>query len=382
MRVLVVHNILWSHYKAALFSELARQCPPQSAFLVLQMAESESKYQQLGKAGAITHDYPYELLHEGPLHTLPLSKKIPGLLRAIRRFKPDVVNLSGYYDPAYWVVMMYCRLRGIALVLSNESSEKDGARAGVKERIKEYIIRQFDGFINFGSSSAQYALRLGAQPRQILTQHAAVVNEKVIRSVYSEAYAQREDLRQQQGLTQHQFVFVGRLAEEKNLPTLLNAFAWLKTNEPQARNWELLIVGDGPMRSQVENREGVRWMGGQPWDRIPAYLALADALILPSYFEPWGLVVNEAMVCGLPVLVSSQCGCVNDLVEEGKNGYTFDPCNQRELASLMQSFVQQSDADRTRMGQHSLHLIAPFNITRVAKEIWQGYQRILSAANS
>ncbi len=384
MRVLIVHNILWSHYKAALFTELAQQCPPDAELLVVQLAESEDKYRQLGKGGSIEHGYPYTLLHKDSLNSLPAGKKLRGLLGEIHRFKPDIINLSGYYDPVYWLIITYARIRGIKLVLSNESSEKDGNRNGWKEKLKRTLIRQFEGFINFGSSSAQYMLGLGALPSQIISQHAAVLNNQVVQRVYQTALSSRTQEKADSSLPTHNFVFVGRLAEEKNLPVLLKAFDWLKTHEPNAQDWGLLIVGDGTLRSLVESQatQGVHWMGGHPWNEVPRYLALADGLVLPSRFEPWGLVVNEAMVCGLPVIVSSQCGCVNDLVEEGKNGYVFRPENELELAVALQKFVNLSEAERTRMGQHSLKMIAPFSTHVVAQEIWQGFRRIMVPAEA
>ncbi|MDQ1088721.1 glycosyltransferase family 4 protein [Siphonobacter sp. SORGH_AS_1065] len=378
MRVLIVHNILWSHYKAALFSELAQQCPVDCTLLVVQLAESEDKYNQLGKSGLIEHQYPYHLLHPGSLNSLSFSKKITGLISQINQFNPDIVNLSGYYDPAYWLLIGYCRLRGIKLVLSNESSEKDGSRNGWKEKFKRTLIRQFAGFINFGSSSAEYMLKMGARSSQIITQHAAVLNNTVVRQVYDRSIHSRQSLKEKYALPAHNFIFVGRLAEEKNLPALLSAFSWLKENDPKAHDWGLIIIGDGPLRAQLNTSalKDVFWLGGQPWNEVPAYLALADALVLPSHFEPWGLVVNEAMVCGLPVVVSNQCGCVNDLVEEEKNGYTFRPEVTLELGVALQKFVNLSEAERTQMGQHSLKLIAPFHTTTVAQEIWQGFRRI------
>lgn len=381
MRVLIVHNILWSHYKAALFTELAQQCPADSELLVVQLAESEDKYKQLGKSGLIDHDYPHQLIHKGSLNSLSLSKKAKGLFREIIRFKPDIINLSGYYDPVYWLIILYCRIRGIRLVLSNESSEKDGNRNGWKEKFKRTIISQFSGFINFGSSSAQYMQSLGARPSQIISQHAAVLNNRVVSQVYQTAYSKRNHVKADYFLPTYNFVFVGRLAEEKNLPTLLKAFSWLKTHEPKAHNWGLTIIGNGPLRSLVEGKsdQDIHWLGGHPWNEVPAFLALADALLLPSHFEPWGLVVNEAMVCGLPVIVSNQCGCVNDLVEDGKNGYTFRPENMLELAVALQKFVNLSETERTQMGKHSLDLIAPFHTTPVAQEIWQGFHRIMSS---
>ncbi|MFT4033097.1 MAG: glycosyltransferase family 4 protein [Siphonobacter sp.] len=376
MRVLIVHNILWAHYKAALFTELAKQCPSDSQLLVLQFANNEYKYQQLGKSGMISHDYPYILLHRGPLEEVTFSSKVRFVLKHIKTFKPDLVNVTGYYDPAFWIIILICKLKGIKLVMSNESGEKDGTRNGLKEVFKRFLISCFHGFIFFGKSSSKYIFHLGANPSQIITQHAAVINTSVVKSRFEQA----KHTRTASFKTTHHFIFTGRLAQEKNVSLLIRAFSWLKQNDSFAEHWGLLIVGDGPLRekfiSQTSEKD-IHWLGGHPWHEVPVYLALADALVLPSFFEPWGLVVNEAMTCGLPVLVSSQCGCVEDLVENGGNGYTFDPMQIDSLIRVMQEFIHLSQKKRDEMGNRSLELISPFSEQRAANEIWEGFKRII-----
>ena len=87
--------------------------------------------------------------------------------------------------------------------------------------------------------------------------------------------------------------------------------------------------------SRLSVEGSVHLVGAQSYGDVPAYYALAGAFVHASTTEQWGLVVNEAMASGLPVLVSNRCGCAPDLVQEGVNGFTFDPCNVEELAQLM-----------------------------------------------
>jgi glycosyltransferase involved in cell wall biosynthesis len=101
----------------------------------------------------------------------------------------------------------------------------------------------------------------------------------------------------------------------------------------------------------------VRLPGFVQYDGLRALYARAGAFILPSVSDPWGLVVNEAMAAGLPVLVSNRCGCAPDLVEEGRNGFTFDPYDIEGLARLMLRMSSMSDAERAAMGQASREII-------------------------
>ena len=99
---------------------------------------------------------------------------------------------------------------------------------------------------------------------------------------------------------------------------------------------------------------------------LPAYYALADAFVHVSVTEQWGLVVNEAMATGLPVIVSNRCGCVPDLVAEGKNGFTFDPASVKRLGQLMVDMSRLSERRLEEMGEESRRIVAGFTPTHFA----------------
>jgi glycosyltransferase involved in cell wall biosynthesis len=107
--------------------------------------------------------------------------------------------------------------------------------------------------------------------------------------------------------------------------------------------------------------ESIRFFGFQPYDSIPAWYARSACLILPSISEPWGLVVNEAMASGLPVIVSDRCGCADDLVEDGRNGYIFPAEDADSLTKRMFTFDALSETDLGAMGRRSQEIIARFS---------------------
>ena len=141
-------------------------------------------------------------------------------------------------------------------------------------------------------------------------------------------------------------------------------------------------MGDGPARQKLELLSGtffsdnrITFVGGFPWYKVPDWLAASDILVLPSKSEPWGLVVNEAMVCGMPVIVSEKCGCAEDLVINHQNGFTFDPDSQQELETAMLFFTQHPEKIAST-GQESLKLIQPFSSKNVAREMVACYERL------
>lgn len=166
------------------------------------------------------------------------------------------------------------------------------------------------------------------------------------------------------GLSEPYFLYVGRFSQEKNLLRLLQAYRRYRELEPEG--WRLVLVGDGPQREELRETarelglDGVVWPGYKRLDELPIYYALSGAFVLPSVSEPWGLVVNEAMASGLPVLVSSRCGSAWDLVREGDNGYTFDPFDPGELAQRMASLSGAGEDGRSRMGKCSRQIISHY----------------------
>ena len=379
MKILIVHNQLWAHYKAIIFNELQKiiRTNQNDSLLVVQIASIEKSRKDLGDLDNSIHQYPYKLLHEGLLEEVSLIQRIKGILKAIKEFKPDVVNLTGYYDIASWTILLYCKFKGIKTILSNESTASDHQRNNIKEFIKSLIIEQFDGYFNFGTLSENYILSLGISSEKMLVKRNCVDN-KVLKDIYEKHLLSRIEQQKLLNLASNNFIFVGRLIEYKNLFHFLEAFhsAQQKTKE----NWGVIILGDGALKANLQQFvkekqiQKVSFQKGVSWQQVPEYLALSDVLVLPSYSEPWGLVVNEAMACGLPVIVSEKCGCAVDLVKNRENGFTFSPDNSEKLTNILLKFMNK-EVDFERMGKVSEQIIAEFSAEKVAFEMYSGFQK-------
>lgn len=384
MKILIVHNQLWAHYKAIIFNELQKIMShnKSDSLLVVQIAAVEKSRVNLGDLDNSIHQYPYTLLHEGTLEEISLLNRISGILKAIKDFKPDVVNLTGYYDIASWTVLFYCKLKGIKTVLSNESTANDHTRNGIKESIKSLIIKQFDGYFNFGTRSENYILSLGISTKKMLVKRNCVDN-KALKQIYLKYLPERNRHQQMLKISPKNFIFVGRLIDYKNLFHFLEAFKLAQTKS--SNDWGVIILGDGELKEDLQqfvfkNKiQNISFQNGVSWQQVPEYLALSDVLVLPSYSEPWGLVVNEAMACGLPVIVSDQCGCAIDLVKNGENGFTFSPDNQEQLTKILLKFMN-NEVDSEQMGLVSQRIIQEYSPENVASEMYKGFQQINGAS--
>ena len=386
MRILIVHNLLWAHYKSSVFQALQHLVDQRSdtVMKVVQIARNEQSRAALATGAdglAPTYTYNYELLFDRYWEEISLRERTQALFQQAAAFKPDVINLTGYYDPAQLMLLIWAKARGVRVIMQNESTEADQQRGGIKEQVKQWIFNRCDGFFCFGSQAADYLFQFGVSPGQILLRKNAVDNQALL-TAYNQALPGRSNEQQRLGLRPNNFIFVGRLAESKNLPLLLTCFAEARKQSANEQEWGLILLGDGIERERLQETihaldltEQVRLLPGRPWYRIPDVLALSNVLVLPSRSEPWGLVVNEAMACGLPVIVSDRCGCAADLVQDDRNGFVFDPDVPDELTGHLIQFMDGS-APAKQMGEAAQQFITQYSPEAVAQEMLDGFIKI------
>ncbi len=287
-----------------------------------------------------------------------------GLRRELRAASPSALLIPGYSAPAALAAALWGRVHGRRNILMSESTALDRQRRCSREQAKRLLVSGlFDAAIVGGRRAAAYVQRLGITAARIAHGYDVVDNEHFAAGVQA---ARKECTTDSLGLPCPAFLFVGRLAAEKNVAVLLAGFSQYRAS---GGAWSLWIVGRGPLDEQLRVLaascscgDAIRFYGHQDYESILPFYAFANALVLPSVSEPWGLVVNEAMASGLPVIVSSRCGCVDDLVEAGKNGFVFDPANAAELAGLMTRLERMDSAVRSRFSQRSREIIANYSL--------------------
>jgi glycosyltransferase involved in cell wall biosynthesis len=249
--------------------------------------------------------------------------------------------------------------------------------------LKRRVVALGSAALAAGARQCAYLHALGLAEDAVFTGYDAVDNAyfaKRATQVRKMAEAQRLRL----GLPERFFLASGRFVAKKNLFRLLEAYA-LYRRRAGIDPWRLVLLGDGELRPAVLSRiaelelaADVRLPGFKQYDELPAYYGLAGAFVHASTTEQWGLVVNEAMASGLPVIVSNRCGCAPDLVEDGVNGFTFDPYDIDALARLMQRVAAVTESQRRTLGDASRHIIAHWGPERFA----DGLIRAVDAAMS
>lgn len=381
-RILVIHNILWSHYKGTVFSRLYDLCKLHGYdFRVIQIAATENTRLNIGEIDYNLHAYPYHLLHNGSFSSISFFKKVMKFKQEISEYKPDLVVLPGYYDLSFWLLLLFLKLRKTPVILTLDSTFMDKSRVWYKEVLKRFFVAQCDAAFGYGTKSREYLIQLGMPEKSIFIRCQATDNQKIT-SIYNSVKINRKKYSHQFGYKPFNFIYVGRLSQEKNVELLIKTFTALKLQEPLATDWGLIVVGDGPIKSYLVKKRvpDIYFTGGKNWEEVPVYYALADVLVLPSISEPWGLVVNEAMACGLPVIVSDRCGSAYDLVVNSTNGFIFNSLEGQDLFDKMTFFVTHPECIH-EMGRRSNEIINEYTPENAAIQMCSGIRHVLIGRN-
>lgn len=283
------------------------------------------------------------------------------LHQALEESTPDVIFFPGWGHAYCLAALSWGTRHKVPCVVISDSQEHDYPRHWWQEQLKQRIISLFSAGFVAGKRSYGYLNKLGMPPDQIVTGCDIVDNEHFSRG----AQAARESdssLRKQLELPDRFFLAVNRLIPEKNVDSILTAYAAYRAKGVPC-DCKLVIIGDGPLRFELFERArslkiefSVYFVSPQTYDVMPRYYALASALILASTTDQWGLVVNEAMACGIPVVVSDRCGCSEDLVHDGKNGFTFSPDDINRLTEIMIDLAS-GRCDAADMGRQGREII-------------------------
>ena len=295
------------------------------------------------------------------------------LMSVFKEFTPDVVAVNGWGDFGSVLALRCGAEMNRPMVIMSESTVWDEKRVAWKEWMKSRIVRLCSAGLTGGGPHADYLVKLGI-PRDRVFLGYDVVDNDYFSGQTAEARNHEAEVRRHHQLPQKYFLASARFIEKKNLPRLLKAYArYRQLAPPSVPPWDLVLLGDGSLRKTLESQVAsltlqahVMMPGFKPYPDLPGFYAFAGAFVHASTTEQWGLVVNEAMAAGLPVLVSNRCGCAPDLVKEGANGFTFDPFDVEALAQLMSRLGGFTTDQLAAFGQASRKLIAEWSPARFA----------------
>ena len=365
---------------------------------------SAKGYDEWGEAEGPARYHKISLFSEVAEHYPGNRERREAFCWAFEQAKPDVVAVNGWNNFGSLIAANCCLRRRIPMVVMSESSRHDEPRTWWKEAIKRRIAGLYSAALVGGQRHVEYLVELGMRRERVFTGYD-VVDNHYFRQKAEEVRSQRSEVRQKCSLPENYFFASARFVEKKNLPKLIRAYAeyrrrssafanpafaaapaeWAATADREVRSqksevsnnkapWDLAILGGGPLKadlchliSDLRLNDHVHLPGFKPYDELPVYYALANAFVHASTTEQWGLVVNEAIASGLPVIVSNRCGCAPELVNG--NGFTFDPTNEHELTARLLEVASLSDEERKRLGDNSYRIAANFAPERFGESL-------------
>ena len=297
----------------------------------IELSRTERTYSWRTNTSEVDHEFR-TIIHGKTWEDVSLLTLTKSLFNCFSGCEIDVLVIPGYHTPIFLFAMIWARVQKKPVILMLASKENDRKRHPWIEYCKSLIIKNYQAALVGGSPQKRYLEKLGMPSDRIFIGYDVVDNESFVKSKIQHL---------ENPIKNPFFLTINRFIEKKNLFWLLSVYSEYR-NQLGEKAWDLVLCGDGDLRIEILTRiaelnleEFVHTPGFlQRNDQLP-FFAHAGCFIHASTQEQWGLVINEGMASSLPVLVSNRCGCVEDLVIEGKNGFTFDPENKAQLIRLM-----------------------------------------------
>lgn len=298
--------------------------------------------------------------------------------------KYNLIHLAGWGDLKLIIALLFAKLFRIPSTIESDTPDLERNINYIKfiKRLFIYpiIFTLPDFFLPGGSSQKKHLLKYGVKEEKIIKANMTVDIEKIISYISSIKNKKINIIKSQLKVKKKSkiILFVGRLENNKGIDILLKSF--LDLNK-EIKDLILLIVGDGSLNIELRRKyrryKNIMFTGRLSDNSLFDLYSIAYLFVLPSRFEPWGLVINEAMASSLPVITSSNVGCNNDLVEEGINGYIVDINKKKNLLKNKMEIIIRNKYLRESMAKESFNKIKNWTIKNEIDNIFTAWDKVL-----
>jgi len=359
--------------------------------LALEIAGADATYEWEQESGGGGQWERVTIFPDRVFERIPAGEMKRGIVRELDRLRPDAVAIAGWGTVDARACLDWCKKNDAKAIVMSETRAADGRRVWWKEWVKSRIVRRFDAALCGGESHKRYLVQLGMPEERIACGYNVVDND-FFKSRTADCGT---------WIDGPYFLASNRFVERKNLSRLLEGYKIFQGSVFRIQAvekkgvWPLVLLGDGELRGALEARcaelglkiamgfphegagstEGqnlklnsyklktpavggcVVFAGFRQIGELRAFYAGAGAFVHPALEEPWGLVINEAMASGLPVLSSRNVGAAEELVQEGKTGFLFDPGDVNSIAESLFKIFSMSEAARRKMGLEAREIL-------------------------
>lgn len=303
----------------------------------------------------INKEAPFELKNESQLEIIEKKENWPEIQLKLSDQNFDLIVTSGWIDKDYLKFAKAARKKGSQTVLSLDNHWYGNLKQQIARVLSPFTLKKtFSHCWVPGEPQKEYALKLGFGESNVF-QNFYCANIALFEPNYVKGQNEKYHP------LKKNFIYVGRYLKHKGIFDLWEAFISFRKDHS---DWELHCVGFG---DEWENRiesEGIHHHGFLQPDELKEILNESSIFILPSHFEPWGVVVHENAISGFPMILSDQIGAGTRFLEEGKNGYSFKAGNIESLISKMNQIANKDPEELKQMGQHSHKLGQSINFEK------------------
>jgi glycosyltransferase involved in cell wall biosynthesis len=340
MRVALLTNFI-PPYRLSLFRAIARQAGELRVFVSTRMEQDRSWVPDwsgldvvVQRTFTVNHKWGNSDFTEITERHFPYDT-----LLQLQRWSPDVI-IAGELGARSMQAIWYGRLTGTPVVLwATLSDYLEAGRSQLVHTVRAHMVRRAAAVIVNGESGARYIKRLGLSEEQLLRIPCTTDMQTLFELPASKSAME--------------LLYAGSLSERKGVHKFLDGLAeYARRNSNQ--RIRLTVVGDGPMRPRLQQQPipqnvAIRWVGAVPYEDLPRWFADGSVFVFPTLGDEWGVVVNEAMAAGLPVLGSTYSQAVEELVRDGENGWLFQPDSVENIVTALTRVYATSDAMLARM---------------------------------
>lgn len=355
MKVLWLTNIP-SPYRVDFFNELGKSC---KLYVLFEKADSSDRNKSW-----VSHSF----LHFTGIFLTGISVATdkafcPKVIRILRQKCFDIIVVNNPATPTGILAIEYMKLLKMTYLIEGDGgTPKDGK--GIKERYKKHLIRGAAAYFSSAISHDEYYMRYGAR-REVVYRYpfTSIRQEEILTSIPNRE--EKDRIRKKIGVEEKKIVLsVGRVIPVKGFDLLLRAAQGLPPDTG------IYIVGGTPMKEHIElikkeGLENIHFIEFMTKEQLSAYYRMADLFVLPTRGDSWGLVINEAMGYGLPVVTTDRCVAGLELVEDNRNGFLIPVGRVTILAQKIKQILEQGDL-RDSMAQYSLQKIKGYTIEAMA----------------
>ena len=344
-RRVIVFTDYPARQRIPLFNELHRQCEELGYSLLVVFQSSFQAQRRWWSVPYEKFHFHYQILNETNITTRGASFYLPvKLFATLPKLRGRVFVFGGFSFPTV-MASIYAQWAGVPFIIwSGAIKTGKGPANRFRKLVRRILVQWSDAFITYGTTAAEYLIRLGAKKERV----RVAMNTVDLSYYLKETDRIRLEGTKVDGFQEYNFNFlcVTRFIKVKGVDRLLSAFSRIKSID----RCVLHLVGAGPEQEQCERLadelgigEKVKFWGFKQEKELPLFYAASHVFVFPTMYDPWGLVLNEAMAAGLPVIASTRAGATRDLIIDGYNGFAVDPQNIDALSEKMNYCLNNHD---------------------------------------